>query len=152
MSGALSHTEGAGCVMIFTATLWLAALIHEHKCESFHCPENPAGCQIATPKQVKPGTCPKRCDVVHYPPGAMSPNSESIVREMFSSVSAQALLQIALERGILVSATDSFRGEAFEIRSSPFSPPPGDYVILFRNPLTCNVLARGHMIVEPKRE
>ena|SRR5215813_5051442 len=138
--------------MIFTAALWLAALIHEQKCEEFHCPEKPAGCQIATPKQVKPGTCPKRCDIVHYPPGAMSRNSESIVREMFSSVNAQGLLQIALERGILVSATESFRGEDFEIRSSPFSPPPGDYVILFRDPVTCNVIARDQMIVEPIRQ
>jgi len=174
--------------MIFTAALWLAALIHEQKvkqcvfkeplplawtcqppgvasdpetcvalpapneCEEFHCPEYPAGCQIATPKPVRRGTCPKRCDVVQYPPGTMSRNWESIVREMFSSLNAEGHLQIALENGILVSARNSFNGEAFEISSSQFSPPPGDYVILFQDPVTCNVIARDHMILEPKRE
>jgi len=80
----------------------------------------------------------------------MSRNWESIVREMFSSPNAQAQLQIALESGILVSATSSLSGEVFEIKSSPFSPPPGDYVILFQDPVTCNIIARAHSIVEPK--
>jgi hypothetical protein len=204
--------------MIFTAALWLAALIHEHKiqhcvlkeplplactcqppgvtfdpktqchpmatlpdgqhvvlldcvnsrpgpwappqpcvalpppieCEEFHCPENSPGCQIATTKQVKLGTCPKRCDVIRYPPKTMSRNWKSIVREMFSSPTAQAQLQIALESGILVSATSSLSGEVFEIASSQFSPPTGDYVILFRDPVTCNIIVRSHEIVEPK--
>ncbi|PYV53880.1 MAG: hypothetical protein DMG96_08925 [Acidobacteria bacterium] len=69
---------------------------------------------------------------------------------LFSSPTAQAQLQIALESGILVSATSSLSGEVFEIASSQFSPPPGDYVILFRDPGTCNIIARSHEIVEPK--
>lgn len=158
--------------MIFTAALWLAAMMQGQvkarcfsmeplpltcvalppptRCEEFHCPENSAGCEIATPKQVKLGTCPKRCDVIRYPPGKMSRNWESLVREMFSSPNSEAQLLIALASGVLVTATSSLSGESLEIKSSPFSPPPGDYVILFQDPVTCNVIARDHSIVEPK--
>ena len=121
----------------------------EGACEEFHCPENSPGCQIITPKQVKPGTCPKRCEVIRYPKGVMSRNWKSIVQQMFSSPNSEEQFRIALESGLLVSATSGF-GEVFEIKSSEFYPPPGDYVILFQDPVTCNIIVRSHRIVEPK--
>ena len=121
----------------------------EGTCEEFHCPENSPGCQIITPKQVKPGTCPKRCEVIRYPNGIVSRDWKIIVRKMTSSPNTEAQLRIALESRLLVSATSGF-GEVFEIKSSEFFPPPGDYVILFQDPVTCNTVARSRMIVEPK--
>lgn len=95
-------------------------------CEEFHCPENSPECHVATPKQTNSATCPKRCDVIQYPPERMSRNWESLVREISSSPHRDEQLQVAFAVGILVSATNSFSGEVIDIKSPQFFPPPGD--------------------------